>query len=470
MAIIAVPCGLKIARQTRKFVSASNLQNIGQVYNSRMRAVDLIIKKRDGGELSKEEIVFFINGFTHGQIPDYQASAWAMAVLMKGMSDRETFDLTQAMVDSGEVIDLGAVVPFAVDKHSTGGVGDKTSLVVLPIVAATGLSIGKMSGKGLSFTGGTLDKMESIPGYRIDLSKEEFISQLKDVGIVLTGQSVELAPADGKLYALRDVTGTVPSIPLIAASIMSKKIAAGADAIVLDVKVGVGAFMRDEQEGTRLARALVDTGRRAGKRVVALISDMNQPLGNAVGNAIEVQEAIETLNGEGPEDFQGHCIEVAGHMITLAEKSPNLDDGKKLAAKSLSDGSALLKFRQLVEAQGGDVNVIDDVSLLPLAPIKEAVPSPESGYISAIHARQIGMTAMLLGAGRAMKEDPVDYGVGLVVHNKVGDAVEKGDALFTVFANDEKNLDEATRNGLAAHQFSTSPVDRLPLFYATIAD
>ena len=440
------------------------------MYNPVMRAVDLIIKKRDGGELSKDEIDFFVDGFTYGQIPDYQAAAWAMAVLMKGMSDRETSNLTQAMVNSGEVIDLSAVVQFAVDKHSTGGVGDKTSLVVLPIVAANEIPIGKMSGKGLSFTGGTLDKMESIPGYRINLSREEFISQLKDVGIVLAGQSVELAPADGKLYALRDVTGTVPSIPLIAASVMSKKIAAGADAVVLDVKVGLGAFMRDEKEGMRLARAMVAIGLHSGKRVVALISDMNQPLGNAVGNAIEVQEAIETLNGEGPEDFMEHCIEVAGHMITLADKSSNLEDGKTLAAKSLKDNSALLKFRQLVLAQGGDVNVVDDPSLLALAPIKEVVHSPESGMIKSIHARQIGMTAMLLGAGRATKDDPVDHGVGLVVHHKVGDAVEKGDALFTVFANDRKNLDEATRKGLAAHAFSSSPVDRLPLFYKTIVD
>lgn len=433
-----------------------------------MRAVDLIIKKRDGGELSKEEINFFIEGFTHGEIPDYQASAWAMAVLMKGMSGRETFDLTQAMVESGEVIDLSAVVPFAVDKHSTGGVGDKTSLVVLPIVAATGLPIGKMSGKGLSFTGGTLDKMESIPGYRINLTREEFISQLKNIGIVLTGQSVELAPADGKLYALRDVTGTVSSIPLIAASVMSKKIASGADAIVLDVKVGVGAFMRNVQEGTQLAEAMVDIGKRASKRVVALIANMNQPLGNAVGNAIEVQEAIETLHGEGPSDFLEHCIVVAGHMITLAEKTSNLEDGKKLAARSLRDGSALSKFQLLVEAQGGDVRVVNDVSLLPSASLKEVIPAPESGYITLIDARQIGMTAMWLGAGRAMKEDLVDHAVGIVIHHKVGDAVEKGDALFTVFASDKKNLDEARRRGLAAHKFALTPVDRLPLFYATI--
>jgi len=330
-----------------------------------MRAVDLIVKKRNGYEMTREEIFFFLRGFSEGTIPDYQVSAWAMAVLLKGMSERETCDLTEAMIESGEQLDLSDVVPFAVDKHSTGGVGDKTTLVVLPIVTANGVPVGKMSGKGLSFTGGTLDKMESFPGYRIDLTKDEFLKQLKEIGIVLSGQTAELAPADGKLYALRDVTGTVPSTPLIAASVMSKKIAAGAQGIVLDVKVGLGAFMRTIDEATELAERMIDIGTRFGNKVTVLISDMNQPLGNAVGNILEVREAIDTLMGGGPEDFREHSLVVAAHMLVLAGRSTDVDEAKAMCARSLEDGSGLEKFRTLIRAHGGDVQYLDNPDMFP---------------------------------------------------------------------------------------------------------
>ncbi|NIM92439.1 MAG: pyrimidine-nucleoside phosphorylase [Anaerolineales bacterium] len=433
-----------------------------------MRAVDVITKKVDGLELSRDELKFFIQGFTDGEIPDYQASAWAMAVLFQGMTPQEMADLTEAMVESGEQLDLSGCVDIAVDKHSTGGVGDKTTLVVLPVVAACGVPVGKTSGKGLSYTGGTLDKMQSFPGYRIDLSAEEFISQLRKEGLVLSGQTENLAAADGKLYALRDVTGTVPSIPLIASSVMSKKIASGADAIVLDVKVGVGTFMKTEDEATELAKAMVDIGTSVGRRVVALISEMNQPLGFAVGNALEVREAIETLNGEGPQDFRDHCIEVAGHMLVLGGAASNLDEAKSQAGTSLNDATALEKFRRLVLAQNGDDSIIDDPSLLPQAKVIQEVSSPRDGYITQVHARMIGIAAMQLGAGREKKGDPIDHSVGIVVRRKVGDYVHKGDSLFTVHARDKVSASAAVEEVLAAHSFSDEPVDPLPLFYRTI--
>src|SRR5574340_223443 len=317
-----------------------------------MRAVDIIIKKRDGGELSSEEIGFFISGFTSGDIPDYQAAAFAM--LLRGMTPRETTDLTLAMAHSGQMLDLTKVVDIAVDKHSSGGVGDKTSLVVLPAVAACGLPVGKMSGRGLGFSGGTLDKLESIPGYRVDLSTDEFIKQLKEKGLVLTGQSLDLAPADGKLYALRDVTGTVPSTPLIASSIMSKKIAGGAQAMVLDVKVGRGAFMETLEDATQLAHLMVAIARLSGRKAVCLLSDMNQPLGHAVGNALEVREAMDTLHLRGPRDFYEHCMEVASQLLLLGEKAASLDEARYMAESALKDGRAWQKFRRLVEVQGGD--------------------------------------------------------------------------------------------------------------------
>jgi pyrimidine-nucleoside phosphorylase len=363
------------------------------------------------------------------------------------------------------VLDLSGIVDIAVDKHSSGGVGDKTSLAVLPIVAACGLPVGKMSGRGLGFSGGTLDKLESIPGYRVDLTTEEFKRQLKEQGIVLTGQSLDLAPADGKLYALRDVTGTVPSTPLIASSIMCKKIAAGAQAILLDVKTGLGAFMETLEEARELAGLMVDIGKLAGRETVALLSDMNQPLGHAVGNALEVIEAIQTLHGGGPADFREHCLHVSAHMLVLGKRAKDLDAGRKMAEKVIADGSAFEKVRVLIQAQGGDVAFVDDPSKFPPAKYREAVPAPRSGFISGVQARRVGEASVVLGAGRAKKGDPIDHAVGVVVHRKVGERVETGQPLFSVHANDEIRLAEARQAVLEAHTFSEQPVAPLPLFY-----
>jgi len=433
-----------------------------------MKAVDVIIKKRDGMELSREEIDFFINGITRGSIPDYQAAAWAMAVLLNGMTERETTDLTMAMARSGEMLDLSGVVPLAVDKHSTGGVGDKTTLVVEPLVAACGLPVGKMSGRGLGFSGGTLDKMESIPGFRVNLTREEFLQKLGEEGLVLAGQSGDLAPADGKLYALRDVTGTVPSIPLIASSIMSKKIAAGAQAIVLDVKVGTGAFMETLPEARQLAELMVAIGRLSGRKVVALLSDMNQPLGNAVGNALEVNEAIDTLQGGGPADFREHCLVVASHLLVVGRKAVDIDEARRMAETTLQDGIAWQQFRRLVTSQGGEVSVVDKPALLPQAPLVETVAAERSGYLLGIDAREVGETSVELGAGRARKEDPIDHAVGIVIHHKVGDHIGKGEGLFTIHANDLSKMVAARKRLLAAHQWSDHPVEPLPLFYGIV--
>ncbi len=435
-----------------------------------MRAVDIIIKKRDKQELSTEEINFFIQGYTKGDIPDYQAAAWAMAVLLNGMNPRETTDLTLAMAYSGDVLDLSGVVDIALDKHSTGGVGDKTTLVVLPMVVAAGVPVGKMSGRGLGFSGGTLDKMESIPGYRTNLTTEEFLTQLKEVGIVLTGQSADLAPADGKLYALRDVTGTVPSIPLIASSIMSKKIAAGAQGIVLDVKIGLGAFMQTLESARELAELMVDIAARAGRRAIALLSDMNQPLGYAVGNALEVKEAIETLHNRGPADFREHCLKVAAHMLILGGKAQNEAQGRELAEKTLADGSAWEEFRKLVQAQGGDVRYIDQPERLPSARLQEPLKAPQSGYMAQIHARLVGEAAVILGAGREKKGDPIDHAVGIVVHKKVGEPVEAGEPVFTIHANDPAKLAEAQQMLQEAIKISPTPVEPLPHFYGVIGE
>lgn len=434
-----------------------------------MRAVDIIIKKRDRQELSAEEIQLFIQGITSGEIPDYQAAAWAMAVLLNGMSERETTDLTLAMAHSGETLDLSGVVKIAVDKHSTGGVGDKTTLVVEPLVAACGLPVGKMSGRGLGFSGGTLDKMESIPGYRTNLSREEFLEQLARVGLVLTGQSGDLAPADGKLYALRDVTGTVPSIPLIASSIMSKKIAAGAQAIVLDVKVGVGAFMATIEDAQKLARLMVAIGALSGRKTVAMLSDMNQPLGYAVGNALEVREAIDTLHGGGPADFKEHCLEAAAQLLVLGGRATDLRVARQMAEEALADGRAWQMFRTLVQAQGGDVSYVDEPGKLPQAPLVITVPAPLSGYVARVDAREVGETSVELGAGRARKEDAIDHAVGILVHCKVGDAVEAGEPLFTIHANDAGKLENARLRLLAAHTIQPQACPPLPLFYEVIS-
>jgi len=430
-----------------------------------MRAVDIIIKKRDKAELRLEEIEFFVRGFTNGDIPDYQTSAFAMAILLNGMTPRETTDLTLAMAQSGHMLDLSDVVDLAVDKHSSGGVGDKTSLAVLPIVSACGLPVGKMSGRGLGFSGGTLDKLESIPGYRVDLTTEEFKTQLREKGIVLTGQSLDLAPADGKLYSLRDVTGTVQSIPLIASSIMCKKLAAGAQAIVLDVKTGLGAFMETLDEARELASLMVDIGRLAGREVVALLSDMNQPLGCAVGNSLEVIEAIDTLHGGGPDDFREHCLHVGAHMLVLGKRANDLSAGRTLAEKAIADGSAFERFRVLVQAQSGDVSFVDDTSWFPRAKYVEVVESPRSGYLTQVQARSVGEAAVALGAERAKKSDPIDHAVGFVIHRKVGDRVEKGEPLFTIHASDKARLAEARDSVMTAHVFSEEAVEPLPLFY-----
>lgn len=430
-----------------------------------MRAADIIVKKRDKLELSKEEINFFVQGFVRDQIPDYQVAAWAMAVVLNGMTPQETTDLTLAMVLSGRILDLSGVVDIAVDKHSSGGVGDKTSLVVLPIVAAAGLPVGKMSGRGLGFSGGTLDKMESIPGYRVDLNTDEFKRQLKDHGIVLTGQSADLAPADGKLYSLRDVTGTVPSIPLIASSIMSKKIAGGAQAIVLDVKVGHGAFMETLVQARELAGMMEKIGELAGRTTVCLLSDMNQPLGCAVGNALEVAEAIEALHGGGPADLREHCLQVSAHMLLIGKRATSLAEGRSMAERAVADGTAFQKFRELVEAQAGDVTFVDSPEKLPRASRVETVPAPASGWLARVDARAIGEASVSLGAGRASKLDAIDHAVGLEIHHKVGGQVQEGAPLFTIHANEERKLAEARQSVLAAHSIIDRAAPPLPLFY-----
>jgi pyrimidine-nucleoside phosphorylase len=433
-----------------------------------MRAVDIIIKKRERQELTREEIEFFVHGFAQGEIPDYQASAWAMAVVLNGMSLREISDLTLAMAYSGETIDLSSVVAWAVDKHSTGGVGDKTTLVVEPIVAACGLPVAKMSGRGLGFTGGTLDKLESIPGFRVCLTTEEFLEQLRTIGLVLSGQTADLAPADGKLYALRDVTGTVQSIPLIASSVMSKKIAAGAQAIVLDVKLGKGAFMADLPSARALAETMVWIAKQTGREAVALLSDMNQPLGCAVGNAIEVREAVETLRGGGPDDFRSHCLEVASHMLVMGKLAQNEQQGRLMAEQALSGGKALTRFRELVSAQGGDVSYVDNLDKFPRATFQEVIPAEMTGYLCQVDARRVGEASVLLGAGRAKKGDPVDHAVGIMVHHKVGDFIETGQPLFTLYANLELALEDARRHLAEAIEWSESPVEPLPLFYDVV--
>ena len=439
-----------------------------------MRAVDVIAHKRDGAELTSEEIEFFVHGCTVGEIPDYQAAAWLMAVYLRGMSDAETRALTLAMAHSGDVLDLSDVAPVVVDKHSTGGVGDKVSLVAVPTAAACGLAVGKISGRGLGFTGGTLDKLESIPGFRVDLSAAEFREQLRRVGAVLTGQTGRLAPADAIFYALRDVTATVNSVPLIVASILSKKIAGGANRLVLDVKTGSGTGMATLEQATELAQALVRLSNEVGLRTVALISDMNQVLGWAVGNALEVAEALETLRGRGPDDLREHCLSVVAEMLLLGGRATSLEDGRAQAADAIASGQAFEKMRRLVEAQGGDVRTVDQPldgpAPLPRARLMEAVPAFTSGYLAEVDASALGTAVVELGGGRERKGDPIDRSVGVVVHVKVGDYVERGAALATIHANDEKRLARARTRVLGAHRFSPRPAPRLPLFYARIED
>ncbi|MEJ2751337.1 MAG: thymidine phosphorylase [Chloroflexota bacterium] len=415
-----------------------------------MNITDVIISKRDGGELSTEQINYFINAYTAGEIPDYQAAALLMAIYLNGMNRRETVDLTLAMARSGAQLDLHDVAPFVVDKHSSGGVGDKTTLVVQPLVAALGVPVGKMSGRGLGSSGGTLDKMESIDGWSFDLTIEQFKKQLGDIGIVLAGQSISLAPADGLLYALRDVTGTVANKSLIAASIMSKKLAGGADAIVLDVKTGCGAFMETVEEARELAQIMVDIGEDSGRHT-------------------EVREALDTLRGDGPEDFWQHCLTVAGHMLLLAGKAETIEAAKELAAAARADGRALQKFREMVAAQGGNVAQIDDPDLLPRARYVGDILAPRDGYIAAMDTAELGWASVNLGAGRLIKSDRIDQAVGFILPVKIGDQVAAGQVIGAIHANDPAKLEEAREEILAAITFSDTPVEPLPNFYGVVS-
>lgn len=402
-----------------------------------MRMVDLIEKKRDGSELSVDEIDFIIKGYTDGSIPDYQISALTMAIFFKGMTEQERADLTMAMVNSGDQIDLSQIEGIKVDKHSTGGVGDTTTLVLGPLVAAVGVPVAKMSGRGLGHTGGTIDKLESVTGFHVEIENEEFIKLVNTNKIAIIGQSGNLTPADKKLYALRDVTATVDSIPLIASSIMSKKIAAGADAIVLDVKTGAGAFMKTLDDSRELAKAMVRIGNNVGRRTMAVISDMSQPLGYAIGNALEVKEAIDTLKGEGPEDLTELCLTLGSHMVFLAEKAASLKEARALLETAIKDGTALEKLKTFLQSQGGDASIVDDPSKLPQAKYQFELEAKEDGYVAEIVADEVGTAAMLLGAGRATKESVIDLAVGLVLRKKIGDKVVKGESLVTLYSNFE---------------------------------
>ena len=423
-----------------------------------MRAVDVIMKKRDGYKLSKEEIEFMVNGFTDGSIENYQMSAFTMAVFFKGMDDEEATYLTQAMLHSGDVLDLSGINGLKVDKHSTGGVGDKTSLVVAPLVASLGIKFAKMSGRGLGHTGGTLDKLESIPGYDISMSDEDFIAQVNDIGVALIGQTAELAPADKKLYALRDVTATVDSIPLIASSIMSKKLASGADIISLDVKVGSGAFMKNVEEATKLATLMVEIGKKCNKNMTAILTNMDEPLGLAVGNSLEVIEAINTLNGNGPEDFNELCLTFSAHLIYDAGGAKTIEEARMLAEKQIENKEALHTFAKLVKAQGGDETYIYDPNKFTKAKYTYDVYSNCEGYVSRIDALAIGNAAMYLGAGRAKLSDKIDHSVGIVLNKKVGHKVSKGEILATIYANKEDVATEANII-LNAYNISNEKVD-----------
>lgn len=402
-----------------------------------MRMVDIIEKKRDGQELTTAEINFFIEGYTKGEIPDYQASALAMAIYFQDMNDRERADLTRAMVESGDTIDLSAIDGVKVDKHSTGGVGDTTTLVLAPLVASLGVPVAKMSGRGLGHTGGTIDKLESIAGFHVELTREQFIDLVNRDKVAVIGQSGNLTPADKKLYALRDVTGTVNSIPLIASSIMSKKIAAGADAIVLDVKTGDGAFMKTQEDAEELAHAMVRIGNHVGRKTIAIISDMSQPLGFAIGNALEVKEAIETLQCKGPKDLTELVLTLGSQMVILAGKAKTSEEAKEMLLDAIHSGKALAKFKEFLANQGGDASIVDDLTKLPQAKYKIELPAKQSGYISRMVADEIGVASMILGAGRATKEDVIDLAVGLVLHKKVGDKVEEGESILTIYSNHE---------------------------------
>jgi pyrimidine-nucleoside phosphorylase len=421
-----------------------------------MRAVDLIRKKRDSGEHSREEIDFLISGYTSGEIPDYQMAAWLMAAWLRGLNRPEITALTEAMLYSGEVVNLSDLPGKKVDKHSTGGVGDKTSLILAPIVAAGGLTVPMISGRGLGHTGGTLDKLESIPGFNVNLSLEEFRRVLRECGMALIGQTAEIAPADKKIYALRDATSTVENIGLICASIMSKKLAEGIDALVLDVKTGSGAFMKREEDSVRLAEVMVETGQRMGKKVVALITDMDQPLGRMAGHSNEVIECMEVLSGGGPADLRELSIELSGWMFFLGERTTTLDEGRRLAQAMLSSGQAKEKFKQGIRLQGGDERIVDNPQLLPQARSHAVVPSPSAGFICATNCEQLGTALATLGGGREKKEDTIDHAVGLEFHKRIGDPVEKGEPLATIHYNSGAKLAEAQSLIAASYQIGES--------------
>ncbi|AFH85492.1 Pyrimidine-nucleoside phosphorylase [Bacillus anthracis str. SVA11] len=431
--------------------------------------VDLIAKKRDGHALTTEEINFIVEGYTNGDIPDYQVSSLAMAIFFQDMNDQERADLTMAMVNSGDTIDLSAIEGVKVDKHSTGGVGDITTLVLGPLVAALGVPVAKMSGRGLGHTGGTIDKLEAVPGFHVEIENDEFMRLVNENKIAVIGQSGNLTPADKKLYALRDVTATVNSIPLIASSIMSKKIAAGADAIVLDVKTGAGAFMKTDEDAKRLAEAMVRIGNNVGRNTMAVISDMSQPLGEAIGNALEVQEAIDTLQGKGPKDLEELCLTLGSQMVYLAGQASSLEDAREKLIEVMNNGKALESFKTFLSAQGGDASVVDDPSKLPQAQFKIEVEAKEDGYVSEIVADEIGTAAMLLGAGRATKESEIDLAVGLMLRKKVGDSVKKGESLVTIYANRE-NVEDVKAKIYENMKISKEHVDAPTLVHGIVTE
>lgn len=426
-----------------------------------MRMYDLIYKKREGKELTAEEIDWIISGYTAGDIPDYQVSAWAMAVFFKGMKARETASLTDAVVNSGDQIDLSRISGIKVDKHSTGGVGDTTTLVLAPLVAAAGVPVPKMSGKGLGHTGGTIDKLESIPGFNCELETEAFFKQVEEIGAAIVGQTGNLTPADKKLYALRDVTATVDSIPLIASSIMGKKIAGGADAIVLDVKTGSGAFMQKQEDARELAELMVEIGSELGRKTIALLTDMSQPLGQAVGNALEVKEAIQTLQGNGPEDLKKLCLKLGAAMLVAGQYQTGLEEAEKLLEKLIDNGEAEKKFREIVKAQGGNPEIIDNPDLLPQAENIYELKAEKAGYIENVTAREVGLVAMALGAGRVKKEDPIDPAVGIEVTVNRGDKVEVGDLLARVHYNSAEKPEAEIKRLQNAYTISSEKPEEL---------
>ena len=432
-----------------------------------MRMYDIIKNKRDGGKLSKEEIDFFVKGYTAGEIPDYQASALCMAIYFRGMDDEETTNLTLAIAASGDKVDLSGINGVKVDKHSTGGVGDKTSLIIAPIVASYGVKVAKMSGRGLGHTGGTIDKLEAIDGYQTSIDKKEFFRIVNEVGVSIIGQSGNLAPADKKLYALRDVTATVDSLPLIVSSIMGKKLAAGADCILLDVKTGSGGFMKTLEDSTKLAKSMVEIGHLAGKKVIALITDMDVPLGKAIGNSLEVIEAVETLKGEGPEDLTEICIDIAANMLYMAGKG-TVKECEALAKKAIADGSALQTLVKMVHAQGGNEKLLLDTSLFKKAAYDYEVKAPKTGYIEHVDTESYGMASLALGAGRAKKEDPIDYSAGITLEKKTGDFVKEGDVIAVLHTNKPESVKEAEERILKATEISSEPVEKKPIIMGRI--